>query len=393
MEAYIYAARRTPTGSFGGSLSALSATELASGAIDALFQDLPTVRDLIGEVFMGNVLSANLGQAPARQAALGAALAEGVVCTTVNKVCASGMKAIQFGALTINSGMRDWVVCGGMESMSNVPHYLPALRWGHRYGSAEMVDGLSRDGLTDAYQGIPMGRCGDATAEKYQITREEQDKFAMQSYQRMAWATESGHFRNEIVPMPVKKGKGDPGLLEEDEGFRKVDFAKMPILKPAFSPKGTVTAANASTLNDGASAVLLGSRTAGEDMGLKPLGRIVSFADAEVSPEWFTIAPIKAAPLALTQACLQWDDISCVEINEAFAVVPLLFAKTFSLPLEKVNPRGGAIAMGHPLGSSGSRIIVTMLHTLRSQGGGYGLAAVCNGGGGASAMVIEAFPG
>jgi len=392
MEALIYGAKRTPTGSFGGSLSAFSATELGSKAIEGLFLENSPLKEEIQEVFMGNVVSANLGQAPARQAALGAGLSENVICTTINKVCASGMKSAQLAAMSIQAGINEWVIAGGMESMSQVPHYIPSLRWGNKYGNAEILDGLSKDGLSDAYNGEAMGTCGDATAKKYHFTREEQDNYAIESYKRTAFAAEKGLFNAEIVPITIPQRKGVDIVFKEDEEFRKVDFSKIPLLKPAFSPDGTVTAANASTLNDGASAILLGSKNAGEKSGIKPMGRIVSFADAEVAPEFFTIAPVKAAPLALNKAGLTWEDISFIEVNEAFAIVPLVFAKTFSIPSEKLNVRGGGVSMGHPLGSSGSRILVTLIHTLQQNGGGYGLAAICNGGGGASAMVIEVFP-
>lgn len=392
MEALIYGAKRTPTGSFGGSLSAFSATELGSKAIEGLFLENSPLKEEIQEVFMGNVVSANLGQAPARQAALGAGLSENVICTTINKVCASGMKSAQLAAMSIQAGINEWVIAGGMESMSQVPHYIPSLRWGNKYGNAEILDGLSKDGLSDAYNGEAMGTCGDATAKKYHFTREEQDNYAIESYKRTAFAAEKGLFNAEIVPITIPQRKGVDIVFKEDEEFRKVDFSKIPLLKPAFSPDGTVTAANASTLNDGASAILLGSKNAGEKSGIKPMGRIVSFADAEVAPEFFTIAPVKAAPLALNKAGLTWEDISFIEVNEAFAIVPLVFAKTFSIPFEKLNVRGGGVSMGHPLGSSGSRILVTLIHTLQQNGGGYGLAAICNGGGGASAMVIEVFP-
>lgn len=392
MEALIYGAKRTPTGSFGGSLSAFSATELGSKAIEGLFLENSPLKEEIQEVFMGNVVSANLGQAPARQAALGAGLSENVICTTINKVCASGMKSAQLAAMSIQAGINEWVIAGGMESMSQVPHYIPSLRWGNKYGNAEILDGLSKDGLSDAYNGEAMGTCGDATAKKYHFTREEQDNYAIESYKRTAFAAEKGLFNAEIVPITIPQRKGVDIVFKEDEEFRKVDFSKIPLLKPAFSPDGTVTAANASTLNDGASALLLGSKNAGEKSGIKPMGRIVSFADAEVAPEFFTIAPVKAAPLALNKAGLTWEDISFIEVNEAFAIVPLVFAKTFSIPSEKLNVRGGGVSMGHPLGSSGSRILVTLIHTLQQNGGGYGLAAICNGGGGASAMVIEVFP-
>jgi len=392
MEVFIYGAKRTPIGSFGGTLSTLSATELGSKAIEGLFSENCPAKEDIQEIYMGNVISTNLGQAPARQAALGAGLSENVICTTINKVCASGMKSAQLAAMSIQAGINEWVIAGGMESMSNVPHYIPSLRWGNKYGNTEIIDGLSKDGLTDAYNGAAMGTCGDATAEKYHFTREEQDNFAIESYKRAAFATEKGFFETEIVPIAIPQRKGGDILIKEDEEFKKVDFSKIPLLKPAFSVNGTVTAANASTLNDGASALLLGSKEAGAKSGIKPIGRIISFADAEVAPDFFTIAPIKAAPLALSKAGLTWEEISYIEVNEAFAIVPLVFAKTFSIPPDKLNVRGGGVSMGHPLGSSGSRILVTLIHTLQQNGGGYGLAAICNGGGGASAMVIEVFP-
>jgi acetyl-CoA C-acetyltransferase len=392
MEALIFGAKRTPIGSFGGILSSLKATELGAKAIEGLFLENCPAKEEIQELYMGNVLSANLGQAPARQAALGAGLKHHVVCTTVNKVCASGMKSAQLAAMSVQTGYNDWVIAGGMESMSQVPHYIPSLRWGTKYGDTGIRDGLSKDGLTDAYQGVAMGTCGDATAVTYHFSREEQDQFAIASYQRTAAATEKGYFESEIVPIHLPEKKGGSMVVREDEEFRKVDFSKIPLLKPAFSPDGTVTAANASTLNDGASAILIGSKHAGEKAGIKPLGRIVSFADAEVAPEFFTIAPIKAAPLALNKAGLTWKDISYVEVNEAFSIVPLVFAKTFSIPTDQLNVWGGSVSMGHPLGSSGSRILVTLIHILRRNGGGYGLAAICNGGGGASAMVVEVFP-
>jgi acetyl-CoA C-acetyltransferase len=392
MESFIYGAKRTPIGSFGGTLSSLSAAELGAKAIDGIFSNIPLAKETIQEVYMGNVIAANVGQAPARQAALGAGLGESVICTTINKVCASGMKATQLASMSIQIGISDWVIAGGMESMSNVPHYLPSLRWGKKYGNAEVLDGLIKDGLTDVYSGAAMGNCGDATAEKYQFTREEQDLFAIESYKRTALATEMGYFSAEIIPITIPHKKGGEIVITEDEECRKVDYSKIPFLKPAFSSSGTITAANASTLNDGASALLLGSREAGEKACIKPIGKIVSFADAEVAPQWFTIAPVKAAPIALQKAGLSWEEISFVEVNEAFAIVPLVFAKTFSIPSNKLNVRGGAVSMGHPLGSSGSRILVTLIHTLQQNGGGYGLAAICNGGGGASAMVIEVFP-
>jgi len=388
-EVYIVAAQRTPMGSFGGVLSGFSATQLGSFAIKGALEKCGLAASEVQEVFMGNVIAAHLGQAPARQAALGAGLGQNVPCTTVNKVCASGAKAVMLAAQSIMSGQNDVVVAGGMESMSNIPYYLPKARNGYRYGHGQLVDGLVFDGLTDAYSGDVMGLCGDACAANEGISREEQDRFAIQSYKRSAHATQEGFFKNEIVPVEVTVPKQAPVMIAEDEEYKKVNFDKVPSLRPVFSKDGTVTAANASTLNDGASALVLMSKEKAEALGIRPIAKIKGFADAALAPELFTIAPTKAAPIALERAGLSMDQIDFFEVNEAFAVVTMAFNKTFGLSEEKVNVFGGAVSLGHPLGNSGSRILVTLINVLHSKGGKYGLAAICNGGGGASAIVLE----
>jgi acetyl-CoA C-acetyltransferase len=388
-EVYIVSAVRTPMGSFGGVLSGFSATQLGSFAISGALNKAETDAQTIQEVFMGNVVSANLGQAPARQAALGAGINNSVPCTTVNKVCSSGMKTIMFGAQSIMLGINDLVVAGGMESMSNIPYYIPKARWGYKFGGAELVDGLEKDGLRDVYGQMAMGVCADQTATKYNISRETQDEFAINSYKQAAAATESGKFKEEIVSVDVPQRKGDPLVVSEDEEYKKVRFDKIPSLRPAFTKDGTVTAANASTINDGASALILASEEAVKKYGLKPIARIVSFADAAHAPEWFTTAPTLAAPLALKRAGITKNDVDYFEVNEAFAVVPLAFNKELDIDPSKVNINGGAVALGHPLGASGARITTTLIHTLIANGGKKGLATLCNGGGGASAIVIE----
>lgn len=388
-EVYIISAVRTPIGSFGGSLSAIPATTLGSKAIAGALSSANIPAEEVNEVFMGNVISANLGQAPSRQAALGAGIPNHVPCTTVNKVCSSGMKSIMFGAQTIALGQAEIIVAGGMESMSNVPFYVPALRWGNKYGNAELIDGLLKDGLLDVYNQTAMGVSADKTAEKYNISRQEQDEFATGSYQRSQEASRKGSFKEEIVPVEIPQRKGPATIVDQDEECFKVDFNKIPTLKPAFGPEGTVTAANASTLNDGASAVVLASEEAVKKFGLKPIARIVSYADAAHDPFWFTTAPTLAAPLALKRAGLNAEDIDYYEVNEAFAVVTLAFEKTLDIPHEKVNVRGGACSLGHPLGASGTRIVTTLAHILQKDHGRYGLATLCNGGGGASAIIIE----
>ena len=388
-EVFIVSAVRTPMGSFGGSLLSLSSVQLGSVAIAGALGKAQIKGEQVNEVFFGNVVSANIGQAPARQAALGAGIPNTVPCTTVNKVCSSGIKAIMFGATNIMIGHGDIIVVGGMESMSNIPYYAPNVRWGAKYGDVTLVDGLAKDGLTDAYDHKAMGTCADATAAEYGISREEQDNFAIQSYQRSAAATENGDFAHEIVPVSVPQRKGDPLVISEDEEFRKVKFEKIPALRPAFTKDGTVTAANASTINDGAAALVLASGEKVKELGLKPLARIVSFADAAHDPNRFTTAPAKAAPLALERAGLKATDIDFVEVNEAFSVVAMVFAREMGYTFENVNVFGGAVSLGHPLGASGARIVTTLVNVLHRKGGKTGLAAICNGGGGASAMVIE----
>ncbi len=388
-EVYILSAVRTPIGSFGGMLSGMSATQLGAIAIRGALEKAGVDPGEVEEVLMGNVISANLGQAPARQAALSAGIGYNVPCTTINKVCASGMKAVMFGAQAIQLGQAGLVVAGGMESMSNIPYYVPSARWGNKYGNVELVDGLAKDGLTDAYDHQAMGVSADRTAAKYGITRQEQDAFAIRSYQQAAQTTASGQFRDEMVPISIPQRKGDPILLAEDEEYKKVDFDKIPSLRPAFTPDGTVTAANASTINDGAAALVLASKAKAEALGLKPIARIVSYADAEQEPQWFTTSPILAAPKALQRAGMTAADIDFFEVNEAFAVVPMAFYRELGIPEGKMNVFGGACAIGHPLGASGARIITTLHNVLRQHGASTGLAAICNGGGGASSIVIE----
>lgn len=388
-EVYIVSAVRTPIGAFGGVLSSLAATKLGSIVIEAAIQRAGIRPDDVQEVFMGNVLSANLGQAPARQAALGAGLPHSVPCTTVNKVCASGMKSIMLAAQSILLGDNEIVVAGGMESMSNVPYYVPQARWGNRLGNAKLIDGMLMDGLWDPYKDFHMGVAGDQTAKEMKISREEQDAFAVRSYKRAAEAWKSGWFAGEVVPVEIPQRKGDPVVVAEDEEYKKVKFDKIPNLRPAFTKEGTVTAANASKLNDGAAALVLVSKERMEAVGLKPLARIVSYADAANAPEWFTTAPAKAMPRALNKASLKASDIDYFEINEAFSVVALANMKELGLDLDRVNVFGGAVALGHPLGCSGARIIATLISVLTHKDGRYGCAGICNGGGGASAMVIE----
>lgn len=388
-EVFIISAVRTPIGSFGGSLSGVSATRLGATAIKGTLEKAGIPADQVNEVIMGNVVSANLGQAPARQAARFAGLPDNVPCTTVNKVCASGMKAITFGAQSIMLGINDIVVAGGMENMSQIPYYIPNARWGYKYGNAELIDGLAKDGLTDVYDQNAMGVFADRTAAKYGITREQQDTYATDSYKRTAEATGNGYLASEIVPVEIPQKKGDPLRILDDEEYRKVVFDKIPGLRPAFTPDGTVTAANASTINDGATALILASETAVKRLGLKPIAVIRGFADAEQAPEWFTTSPTVAAPKALKMAGLNAQDISYFEVNEAFSVVALAFEKIMEVSHEKNNIFGGAVSLGHPLGASGARIVTTLCNVLQQKDGKYGLAAICNGGGGASALVIE----
>jgi acetyl-CoA C-acetyltransferase len=385
---YIVAAVRTPMGSFGGTLSSVAATHLGAAAIQGAIQKSGIDATLIDEVFMGNVLQANLGQAPARQAAMFAGLIDKVPCTTVNKVCASGMKSISLAAQSIIAGDNHIVIAGGMENMSQVPHYYNA-RTAVKLGDVKLIDGMVKDGLTDVYNKVHMGNCAEICAREKEISREEQDAFAIESYKRAAAAWDAGRFDNEVINVGVPQRKGDPIIVSKDEEYTSVNLDKIPALKPVFDPNGTVTAANASTLNDGASALILASEEAVEKYGLKPLARIVSYADAAQSPEWFTTAPSIAIPKALAKAGMQIADVDYWELNQAFSVVGLANIKELGLNPAKVDVNGGAVALGHPLGSSGSRIIVTLINVLKQNGGKIGGAGICNGGGGASAMIIE----
>jgi len=388
-EAYILSTARTPIGSFGGALSSIFATDLGAKAIQGAIEKISLDPALIEEVYMGNVVSANLGQAPARQAALGAGLAHETICTTINKLCASGMKSATLAAQAIRLGDADLLVAGGMENMSQIPFYLPKARYGYGYGNGEVVDGLLRDGLTDAYDHCAMGVCGDRTAAQREITREQQDEYAIRSYQRSAEANEKGYLKEEIVAVEVPQRKGGPLLVSEDEEFKKVNFEKIPTLRPVFSPEGTVTAANASTINDGGVAMILASGRKVRELDLKPIARVVAYADAEQEPVWFTTTPIAATRKVLKKAGLQLSDIDYFEVNEAFSVVVLAYMKELGLSPEQVNLFGGAVSLGHPLGVSGARIMGTLINVLHQKQGRYGLAAICNGGGGASAVILE----
>ncbi len=388
-EVYIISAVRTPIGSFGGSLSSLTAIELGSAAIKGALLKASVDAKEVDELFMGNVVSANLGQAPARQAAIGAGLGFNVPCTTVNKVCSSGMKSVMFGAQSIMLGHADTVVAGGMESMSNIPFYIPKARYGYKYGNGELVDGLLKDGLWEVYNKFPMGNCADNTAKEMNISREMQDEYAINSYKRVAAATEQGIFNDEIVPVAVPQRKGDPLVISEDEEFKNVNFDKIPGLRPVFSKEGTVTAANASTINDGASALILMSKEKADALGLKPIAKIRGFADAAQDPIWFTTAPSLAIPIAMKRAGVSKEEVDYYEINEAFSAVALANNMELKLDASKVNVFGGAVALGHPLGASGARIMATLHTVLKNKGGHIGVAGICNGGGGASAIVIE----
>jgi acetyl-CoA C-acetyltransferase len=388
-EVYIVSAVRTPIGSFGGVLKDISATKLGAVAIRAAIEKAGISPNEVNEVLMGCVIQANLGQAPARQAAKYAGLPDNVVCTTVNKVCASGMKAIAQGAQSILLGDADVVVAGGMESMSNVPFYVENLRWGNKYGNSSMIDGLAKDGLTDCYNNYAMGCAADATAVENKVSREEQDAFATESYKRSQNAWEKGSFNNEIVPVEMPSKKGDAIIVSKDEEPWNVKFDKISSLKPAFGKEGTVTAANASTMNDGAAAVVLMSKEKADSLNIKPLAVLRGYADAEQEPEWFTTTPSIALPIAVKRAGLQMTDIDYIELNEAFSVVGIVNTKKMNLDPAKVNVNGGAVSLGHPLGCSGARIIVTLVNILKQNEGRYGAAGICNGGGGASAMVIE----
>jgi acetyl-CoA C-acetyltransferase len=388
-EVYIVSAVRTPIGSFGGVLKDISATKLGAVAIKAAIEKAGISPNEVNEVLMGCVIQANLGQAPARQASKYAGLPDNVVCTTVNKVCASGMKAIAQGAQSILLGDADVVVAGGMESMSNVPFYVENLRWGNKYGNSSMIDGLGKDGLTDCYNNYAMGCAADATALENKVSREDQDAFATESYKRSQAAWEEGKFNDEIVAVEIPSKKGDAVTVSKDEEPWNVKFDKIASLKPAFGKEGTVTAANASTMNDGAAAVILMSKEKADSLGIKPLAVLRGYADAEQEPEWFTTTPSIALPIAVKRAGLQMSDIDYVELNEAFSVVGIVNTKKMNLDPAKVNVNGGAVSLGHPLGCSGARIIVTLVNILKQNNGKYGAAGICNGGGGASAMVIE----
>ena len=388
-EVYIVSAVRTPIGSFGGSLSSLTAIQLGSAAISGALDKAGIAAEHVNEVFMGNVISANLGQAPARQAAIGAGIGTNVPCTTVNKVCASGMKSVMFGAQSIMLGINDVVVAGGMESMSNIPYYVPKARYGYKYGNAELVDGLLKDGLWEVYNDFAMGSCGDHTAKEKNISRQEQDEYAIKSYKRSAKSWENGMFNDEIIPVEVPQRRGEPILVSEDEEYKNVKFEKIPSLRPVFNKDGTVTAANASTINDGASALVLISKKKADELGIKPVARVAGFGDAAQDPLWFTTSPSLAIPKAIAHAGLTADDIDYYEINEAFSVVAIANNKELGLDPERVNAFGGAVSLGHPLGASGARIITTLNNVLRKKSARYGVAGICNGGGGASAIVIE----
>lgn len=387
-EVYIVAAVRTPMGSFGGALSTVPATKLGATAIKGALEKAGVSADKVGEVFMGNVLQANLGQAPARQAAIFAGIPDTVPCTTINKVCASGMKALSLATQSILCGDNDIVVAGGMENMSSAPHYYNA-RTATKLGDVKMTDGLVKDGLTDVYNAVHMGVCADKCATENNISREDQDNFAIDSYNKASAAWDAGKFDDEIVPVEVPQRRGDAIIVDRDEEYTNVKMEKIPQLRAVFTKEGTVTAANASTLNDGASALVLMSKEKAEELGITPIAKIVGYGDAAHEPEWFTTAPSKAVPVALAKAGLTVADIDYWELNEAFSVVGIVNTQKLGLDPAKVDVNGGAVALGHPLGSSGSRIIVTLINVLKQNGGKYGAAGICNGGGGASAMVIE----
>ena len=388
-EVFIISAIRTPLGSFGGVFSNLSATKLGSEAIIGVLKKSNLNPKNINEVFMGNVCSANLGQAPARQAALGAGIPDTVPCTTINKVCSSGAKSIMLGSQSILLGQSDIVIAGGMENMSRIPYYIPKARYGYKYGNSELIDGLHKDGLLDPFSELSMGVFADKTAEKYNISRQQQDEFAIRSYKNSAHSNNSGIFANELVEVSITQKNGEQLLINKDEEYKNVNFKKIPKLKAAFSKNGTVTAANSSTMNDGASALILASAEAIKKHNLSPIAKILSFADSAHAPEWFTTAPTKAAPKALKIAKMTTDDVDYFEVNEAFSVVPLAFNKILDIDINKVNVHGGAVSLGHPLGASGARIVTTLSNVLKTKDATIGCASICNGGGGASSIVIE----
>ncbi len=387
---YIIEAVRTPIGSFGGILSGFSAVELGEKAISgALKKSNPEVTSAVDEVYIGNVVSAGLGQAPARRAAMSAGISFSVPATLINKVCASGMKAIMIGAQSIMCGVNDIVIAGGMESMTNIPYYVPKARFGQKFGHGELLDGLVKDGLWEPEYKFMMGSCGDNTAAEMDISREQQDEYAIQSYKRAAEATKKGYFKDEIIPLEIPRKNGDHLKVDEDEEYKKVQYEKIPLLKPVFNKDGTVTAANASTINDGASALILVSEAKLKEFDLKPKARILGFADAAREPIWFTTAPALAIPKALKRAGIEQKAVDYYEINEAFSVVALANIQILELDPERVNVFGGAVALGHPLGASGARITTTLINVLDKMRGRIGVAGICNGGGGASALVIE----
>ena len=388
-EVFIISAIRTPLGSFGGVFSNLSATKLGSEAIIGVLKKSNLNPKNINEVFMGNVCSANLGQAPARQAALGAGIPDTVPCTTINKVCSSGAKSIMLGSQSILLGQCDIVIAGGMENMSRVPYYIPKARYGYKYGNSELIDGLHKDGLLDPFSELSMGVLADKTAEKYNISRQQQDEFAIRSYKNSAHSNNSGIFANELVEVSITQKNGEQLLIDKDEEYKNVNFEKIPKLKAAFSKNGTVTAANSSTMNDGASALILASAEAIKKHNLSPIAKILSFADSAHAPEWFTTAPTKAVPKALKIAKMTTNDVDYFEVNEAFSVVPLAFNKILDIDINKVNVHGGAVSLGHPLGASGARIVATLSNVLKTKDATIGCASICNGGGGASSIVIE----
>jgi len=385
----IVSAVRTPMGSFGGVLSSVAAPKLGAAAIKGALSKIDLDPSFVQEVIMGNVLQANSGQAPARQAALAAGLTQEVPCTTVNKVCSSGMKAIMMAAQSIKAGDNDIVVAGGMENMSSVPYYMDKARNGYRLGDGAIIDGLVKDGLTDVYNKVHMGVCAEKCAEEMNFSRVEQDHFALTSYERSATAWAAGKFSDEVVPVEVPQRRGDAVVISEDEEYKNINKEKFLKLRTVFKKEGTVTAGNASTLNDGASALILMSADKAAELGIKPLAKISSYADAAQEPEWFTTAPAKAVPIAVAKAGLEMNDVDYWELNEAFSVVGLANVQKLGLDPGRVNVNGGAVSLGHPLGNSGSRIVVTLINVLKQNGGTFGAAGICNGGGGASAMVIE----
>ena len=388
-EVYIVSVARTPIGGFGGSLASLTAPQLGAHVIKNAIERAGLKNTDIQEVYMGNVLTAGIGQSPATQAMLAAGLPNTIPVTNINKVCASGMKAIMIAAMSIQDGINDIVVAGGMESMSNVPYYLPKERWGAKMGHGSVEDGIIKDGLWDPYKNYHMGSAGELCARDMHFTREEQDAYAIESYKRAATATKNGWFKNEIAPVTIPQKKGDPIVVSDDEDYTKVNFDRVPTLPSVFEKEGTITAANASNINDGAAAVVLMSKERAEAMGIKPLAKILSYADAQQAPEWFTTTPSKAMPKAIDQAGLKTEDIDYFEINEAFSVVALANMKLLNIEHAKTNVYGGAVAIGHPIGCSGARILITLLSVLQNNNAKYGCAGICNGGGGASAMVIE----